>query len=183
MQNLELETNLLELCEFQYFARYRDYMKIIPIRLRHHAYEIKTDDWYLISRRHYWFKIAISLKNKDATLKNIRFNESTARQVADYCTHAAVCNTSRSLGILEEVAIWSIIEYGQRNEKVHQDLEALRAKGDFQQLANVLSADIEDLDFVFSESRTNTNKERLKSVIITKIQRWFWVGRMDDLKT
>lgn len=102
---------------------------------------------------------------------------------ADYHTHAAVYNASRSLGISEQVAVWSIIEYGLRNEKVYRDLEALRAEGDFQQLANVFSADIEDLDLVFSEFRTDTNKECLKSVITTEIQRWFRVRRMDDPKT
>lgn len=182
-QNLQLETNLLELREFQYFARYGDYMKILPMRLRQHACERKTGDWELLSGKHYWSDIAVSLKNEDATLKNIRFNDSTARETADYRTHAAVCNASRSLGISEEVALWSIIEYGLRNGKVHRDLEALRAEGDFQQLANVFSADIEDLDLVFSESRSDTDKERLKSVITTEIQRWFRVRNMDDPRT
>lgn len=66
-------------------------------------------------------------------------------------THTAVCNASRSLGISEDVALWSIIEYGLRNEKAHRDLEALRAKGDFHHLAHVLSADIEDIDLVFPD--------------------------------
>lgn len=124
-------------------------MKIIPTRLRRHACEMKTGDWELLSGRHYWSDVATNLKNEEATLKNIRFNDSTTRKAANYHTHAAVYNASRSLGISEKVAVWSIIEYGLRNEKVYRDLEALRAEGDFQQLANVSSADIEDLDLVF----------------------------------
>lgn len=88
-----------------------------------------------------------------------------------------------SLGISEDVALWSTIENGLRNEKVHRDPEALRAEGDFQQLANVLSADIKDIDLAFSEFCTDTDKERLQFVITIEIQRWFRVRRMDDAKT
>lgn len=181
--NLELEKNLLQLREFQYFARYGHYMKIIPTRLRHHACDVKTSDWELLSGKHFWSDVASNLKTEDENLRKIRFNDSKAREAADYRTHAAVCNAARSLGISEDVALWSIIEYGQRNEKVHRDLEALRAEGDFQQLAKVLSADIEDIDLVFSELRSDTDKERLKSVITTEIQRWFRVRSMDDPRT
>lgn len=170
LQNLKFGTNFLELCELQYFAWYRNYMKIILTRLWQHACEIKTDDWELLSRRYYLSKIAISLKIKVATLKNICFNYSTARKAADYCTYTIVCNVSRSLSILKEVAIWSIIEYGLGNKKFHQNLKALCAKRDFQQLANVFSADIKDLYLVFSESCTDTDKKYLKSVITAEIQ-------------
>lgn len=39
------------------------------------------------------------------------------------------------------------------------------------------------MDLVFSELRSDTNKEHMKSVITTEIQRWFWVQSMDDPKT
>ena len=74
-------------------------MKIISTRLRQYACEMKTGDWELLSGRHYWSDIALCLKNEDVTPKNIRFNDSTAREAADYRTHAAVCNAFRSLGI------------------------------------------------------------------------------------
>lgn len=106
-------------------------------------------------------------------MKNIYFNDSKAREAADYYMYAVVCNVFCRLGNSEKVAIWSIIEYGLKNKKVHQDLKALRTKRDFQQLANVFFADIEGLNLVFSKSRTNIDKERLKSVITTEIQRWF----------
>lgn len=86
-------------------------------------------------------------------------------------------------GISEDLAIWSIIQYGLRNEKAHRDLEALRAAGDFRQLAQVYSADLEDVDLVFSEFRNETDKQLLKIVINTEIQRWFEVLSMDDPKT
>lgn len=98
-QNLKFETNILKFCEFQYFAWYGDYMKIIPIYLWQHACEMKTGNQELFLERHYWSDIAISLKNKDATLKNIRFNNSTVSKAADYCTYTVICNSSRSLGI------------------------------------------------------------------------------------
>lgn len=47
----------------------------------------------------------------------------------------------------------------------------------------LMTADIEDIDLVFSEFRTDTDKERLKFVITTEIQPWFRVRRMDDPKT
>ena len=43
-ENLELETNLLQLRELQYRARYGDNMKIIATRLRQHASAKKTSD-------------------------------------------------------------------------------------------------------------------------------------------
>lgn len=153
-QNLELETNLLQLWEIQYLARYSDYMRIIPTRLRQHASETKTSDWELISGKHYWSDIASKLTAEDKNQRNIRLFDSEAYKAADYRTHAAVYNASRALGISEDLTIWSIIQYGLRNEKAHRELEALRAEGDFQQLAQVYSADLEDVDLVFSEFRT-----------------------------
>lgn len=99
---------------------------------------MKTSDWELLSGKYYWSDIASNLKNEDENLKNIRFNDCTVREAADYRTHAVVCNASRSLAISEDVALWSIIEYGLRNEKVHRDLEALRAEGEFQQLTTLV---------------------------------------------
>ena len=174
-QNLELETNLWEIREFQYLARYGDYMRIIPTRLRQHASETKINDLELISGKHYWSDIARKLETEDEIMRNIRPFDSVARKTAKYRTHAAVYNASQGLGISKYLAIWSIIQYGLRNEKVHQDLEALRAAGDYRQLAQVYSADLEDVDLVFSEFRTETNKQLLKIVINTEIQRWFEV--------
>lgn len=125
----------------------------------------------------------MNLKAEDESLRNVPIHDSALREAADYSTHAAVYNASQGLGVSEDLAIWSIVQYGERNNKIHRDPEALRAERDFQQLAQLLSADMEDIDLVFSEFRLETDKQSLKLVIAAETERWFRARRLDDPKT
>lgn len=99
--------------------------------------------------------------------------ESAAMESLDLDTRVSVAMACRDLGILEDLAVWSIVEYGERNRKFHRDLDSLKANGDFCQLALVLYTDLEEIDCVFSELRSKTDKHALKSFICDEIDKWF----------
>lgn len=112
---------------------------------------------------------AMVIKGKKAhAAKSRRATESL-----DLDTRVSVSMACRDLGISEDLAVWSIIEYGERNQTFHGDLDSLKADGDFRQLALVLYTDLEDIDCVFSKIQSETDKHVLKSFIYDEIDRWF----------
>lgn len=54
----DLQDHLLPLRELQYHMRHGDHVKIIPTRLRVQASQTKTENWQLLSGRHYRSTIA-----------------------------------------------------------------------------------------------------------------------------
>lgn len=176
----ELQFNLLELREHQYFSRYGDYVKIIPSTLPAHASAKKTENWQLLCGRFKWSEIADKLASEKLEFKKMEKGGAAAIDTMNIDTTIVVRAACRDLGISESRAIWSVVEYGQRNVQMHRDLEALISKGDFRRLAEVLHDDIDDIDCVFSEFRSNTDKRALKDIISSEIDKWF--DRSEDLE-
>ncbi|MCJ1261688.1 hypothetical protein MMC22_001554 [Lobaria immixta] len=143
----EMQQNLLELRELQYYSRYGDYVRIIPTRLRPHASEHKTTDWQLLCGRFRWSEIATRLSWEQQTMhERLRTEGSAAMNTLALETHVAVYTACRELGISDDVAIWSIIQYGEH---------------------------LEDIDCVFSDLRSDTDKTLLKAIIRDEINRCF----------
>ena len=158
----EMQQNRLELRELQYYSRYGDYVKIIPTRLRLHASEHTTTDWQLLCGRFRWSEIATRLSVEHQTMQErLRTEGSAAMNTLALETHVAVQTACRELGISDDLAIWSIIQYGERNRPFHRDLDSLKAEGKFRKLALVLYTDLEDIDCVFSDLRSDTDKTLL----------------------
>ena len=174
-----MEHNLLQLRELQYYARYGDYVKIIPLQLRRIASESKMGRWELLSGRHYWTTIAKRLVEEQKILEERRspWNDPSSLKIG---TIIAIKMACEELGISEELARWSIEEYGIRNSLFHQEAERLKASGDFPQYAKVLKADLDDIDTVFSEFRSETDKAALRSIIQREIKRWFDTSLDED---
>ena len=171
-QTQQMHENLLELRELQYHARYGDYVRIIPAKVRLHASHNKTSNWQLLCSRFPWTEIAKKLQRHNQTMDSRRRME-TAEDWDDYNTQAAVDNACYELGIDSTLAVWSIIEYGDRNRTFHRDLDSLIGEGNWKQLALVFYYDLEDINCVFSEIRTETDKRALKTVIRGEINRYF----------
>ena len=91
----------------------------------------------------------------------------------DLDTYTAVTIACKDLGISDRTSIWSIIEYGKRNQAFHRDFEILRDSGEWQKFADVLYTDLDDVDCVFSEVRPETDKSALKSIICEIIDKNF----------
>lgn len=159
-----MQQNLLELRELQYYSRYGDYVKVIPTRLRLHASEHKTTNWQLLCGRFRWSEIATRLSVEHQAMKErLRTEGSAAMNTLPLETHVAVQTACRELGISDDVAIWSIIQYGERNRAFHRDLDSLKAEGEFRKLALVLYTDL----------RSDTDKTLLKAIIRDEINRCF----------
>ena len=168
----EMHENLLGLRELQYHARYGDYVRIIPAKVRLHASENKTSNWEFLCSRFQWTEISTRLLRHRDTMETRRHIE-TAQDVDDYNTQAAVDNACSELGIDCNLAVWSIIEYGARNRTFHGDIDSLIAEGAWRQLALIYWIDLEDINCVFSEIRTETDKRALKTIIRSEINRSF----------
>lgn len=65
-QMAEMEDQLLQLRQLQYYVRYGDYLKIVPTRLRIHAGKDKTQNSKALSGANYWSVIAGNLENEEA---------------------------------------------------------------------------------------------------------------------
>ncbi|MCJ1266200.1 hypothetical protein MMC22_006083 [Lobaria immixta] len=127
-----------------------------------------------------WSEIADKLASEKLEFKKLEKGGAAAIDTMNIDTTIVVRAACRDLGISKSLAIWSIVEYGQRNVQMHRDLEALISKGDFRRLAEVLHDDIDDIDCVFSEFRSNTDKRALKDIISSEIDKWF--DRSEDLE-
>lgn len=166
-EEAEMEDQMLQLREFQYYARYGNYMKIIPNRLRLKASNKKLENWQLISENHYWTSIAAKIEEEEksrseAVLKGI---VQSLRQP----TIAAVYGACTDLGISDKMAIWAIKEYGARNRGVHRDLNDYKKKGQFPLLASILWADRNELFSTFSSIRSETDLNHLQAIIQSEI--------------
>ena len=88
-------------------------------------------------------------------------------------THIAVRMACDELGVSEELAFWSILEYAARNHRAHCDLSDMRDSGKRALLAQTLCADREDLDWTFLEYKLNIDKCFLQQKIQSEINTWF----------
>ncbi|KAK3176992.1 hypothetical protein OEA41_008318 [Lepraria neglecta] len=168
----ELEDQLLQLRELQYLKRYGDYMKIIPTRLRLHTSKHKSENWQLISGNNYWSRIAVTLgAEEEARKEAVRIG--AALDKVKLPTTAAVYMACADLGISEELALWSIQEYGTRNREVHRDLNDLKRAGEFPLLASILCADRNELSSTFSLIKSETDITHLRAIIQSEIDTWF----------
>jgi len=168
-QRAEMENQLLQLREVEYLVRYGDYMKIIPTRLRLHASQHKLENWHLISGNTYWSRIAVNLELEEkARKKAVRVGGKVTMP-----TTGAVYVACADLGISEDRAIWSILEYGTRNRSVHRDLNELKREGEFPLLASILCADRNELSSTFSLIKSETDITHLKTIIQSEIDTWF----------
>ncbi len=171
-QSAEMEDQLLQLRELGYLVRYGDYMKIIPTRLRLHASKHKLENWLSISGNLYWSRISVTLREEEeAREKAVRIGSELSK--LSMPTTAAVYVACADLGISEELALWSIEEYGTRNRKVHRDLDDLKREGEFSLLASILWADRNELSSTFSMVKTETDITHLRGIIQSEIDTWF----------
>ena len=168
----ELKDQLLQLRELQYLKRYGDYMKIIPARLRLHASKHKSENWQLIPGNNYWSRIAVTLgAEEEARKEAVRVGAALDKVKSP--TTAAVYMACADLGISEELALWSIQEYGTRNREVHRDLNDLKREGEFPLLASILCADRNELSSTFSLIKSETDITHLRVIIQSEIDTWF----------
>lgn len=101
----ELQQNLLELRELQYYSRNGNYVKIIPTRLRLHASEHKTTNWQLLCSRFRWSEIATGLSVVHKAMKaKLRTEGSAAMYALALETYVAVQTACRELGIANDEA-------------------------------------------------------------------------------
>lgn len=168
----EMQDHILQLRELQYITRYGDYVEIVPMRLRYYSGQHKTENWELLGGRNYWSAIADQLSEEEKTKEAAR-RKGLPIDSVEVDTHIAVRQACKDLGVSYELAVWSIKEYGTRNVQVHRDLSELAKSGKFLALAKILFTDKEDLDSVFSEFRTATDKVHLAEIIQSEIDKWF----------
>lgn len=172
VRNAELEDQLLQLRELQYFTRYGDYLKIVPTRLRLNASKNKSENWQLISGNNYWSTIAGKIKAEEGARKEA-LRGGAALDTITLPTTAAVSRACSDLGISDELALWSIKEYGMRNLQVHRDLNDLKGEGQYPLLASILYADKDDISSTFSSIKTETDLSHLEAIIQIEIDTWF----------
>ncbi|KAI9852455.1 MAG: hypothetical protein M1824_001909 [Vezdaea acicularis] len=176
-----LQGHMLEFRSLQYVARYGDYAKIFPTKLRLYAVKDKTDDWTLLSGNNYWSAIADQLFDEDVQFQRTLINRTlkASREV-----HAAVHSACHQIGISTELATWSIIAYGRRNSLLHRNLDQLKEEGNYTRFAEVLYEDLADIDCVFSELHNETDKTNLRILVQTEIHKWFDIGsRIQDYRS
>ena len=171
VEQAELEDQLLQLREMQYLARYGDYLKIIPARIRNHASTQKIQGWELTSANHQWVETADAiLKEEERRKKADRLGSRMKDEGLP--TTMTIVFACRDLGLSENTAVWSIKEYATRNRQSPRSIDNLKEQGLFPQLAEALCADRNDLESVFSIKST-TDIEHLREIIQAEIDHYF----------
>lgn len=181
-QNTEMQGELLKLREVQYITRYGEYLKIIPNRLRAHAKKAKFDDWELLAQGTFWTDIAAKIAEEDAAYQLVKQKKASA-DILTFDTTLAVRRACYDLGIFDDLAFWSIAEYGDGNSSVHRDLDSLKKTGDFGMLAKILYADRREVNMTFSEIQSETDLDALAEIIQGEIESLFQCLDPEDPKT
>ncbi len=174
----ELEDHLLELREMQYLARYGDYLKILPTKVRHYASINKIQDWELTSARLQWTDVADAIIAEEERRKEADRLGSKMKDEG-LPTTTTIKITCRDLGLSPDTVIWSIKAYARRNRELHRSIDNMKEEGKFSELANTLYADKNDLDSVFS-CKSATDTEHLKEIIQDEIDLYFDTNDFPD---
>lgn len=149
----QLHKQILALREFQYFARYGDYLQgknnQVPKLL------LFEKDWTNLGR-------ILSGTDPSDTDGQHRTN-----------LLALIAEASYGLALDYRLVEFSILEYGKRNNAICRDLEYLKNFGAFDMLKQILSEDWKDIDLIFSEVRPKVDHNHLKRIIESEIDLGF----------
>lgn len=170
-QQVYWENMLLELRDLKYLARYGDYMKIIPTRLRHHASAQKLQGWEKLSAKNAWTDITEKIDDEEVRHKEA-MRPGGQSEDAPRPTTMAIVNACEDLGLSKKDAFWSIKGYARRNSDFHSGLDALKTQGRFFELAETLYADKNDLASV-SSYKSQTDTDHLRDIIQAEIDECF----------
>ena len=83
-------------------------------------------------------------------------------------TLTAVASASREIGVDHDLAVWSILEYRERNTAVHRDIKVLAKAEEFVAVCEILHNDYLDVDCVFG-LRAETDKNHMTQAILLKL--------------
>ena len=166
----QYEQKILDLRKLEYYARYGDYLGLVPQQLRNIAKAKEFDSSVVLSTVVWWTDVAKVILEEE-------IDKAQADRRGDYGyetpTLTAVSNACRYLGLNKDMAVWSIKEYGKRNDLLHRSLKEMREAGEYDKLARTLNADLRDISSVFPPSEPEEGIEHLKNVIKSEIRRWF----------
>ena len=160
----QLQQEILALREFQYFARYGDYLQKLPNQVRKFVYKNDPSDKQLMLLDQNWTKLGKILSGEDSS-------DSTGKVRTNLV--ALIVEASDGLALDYKLVEFSIVEYGKRNNQVHRDLDHLKQHGTFSTLGQLLSEDWKDVDLVFSEVRPKVDLDHLKRIIESEIDLCF----------
>lgn len=160
----QLQQEILQLRELQYFARYGDYLQHIPNQVRKYVHDKNISGNHHLPFAEKWTNIADILLTTPVTSKEMQ-RKNQLRGV--------IAAASMDLGLDPALVRFSIVEYGKRNEAVHHGLQQLKETGNYPGLAQALCEDWKDVDLILSEVRQDFDHEKLKRIIESEINRCF----------
>lgn len=170
-ETAQYEEKIVDLRLVEYSARYGDYLDLVPQQLRNIVKAKNYDNAVKPSTIVWWTDVAkVLLKEEEDKAKADRRGDYKFKTP----TLSAVSNACRYLGLNDDVAVWSIKEYGKRNGLLHRDLKGMIEAGEYGKLARTLNADLRDIGPIFPPSEPEEGIEHLETVIKSEIKRWFF---------
>jgi len=177
---------VLQLRQFQYYARYADYAQRLVSKVRFEARLKNVEGWDRIGRGKTWLQIEQDLKEENPAWKQLQqlveseekqFEEDPAN-LKEAPTHAVLRETSKKLGIDFKRVLWSINMYASRNELLHSGLDNLLAKGNTINLAQQLYDDRQEVANTMN-AENPVDELMLNALILGLIEEWFEMDEGD----
>jgi hypothetical protein len=167
----KLQAELLDLRTVEYYARYGDYLKRNPNKVRSHLTTTNHPESSQPSNRSSWTEIGAELASEK---RNFLDKGDCNTSKLDTPLHCQLLDACRGLGLDFDRTRWSILEYGTRNERMHRDMDVFIAKQDYGQMATMLYHDYMDVDCIFSTiGKGEVDKQHLRSIIREHIDLYF----------
>lgn len=169
----ELKSAIRELREIQYLARYGDYVTIVVDRERVYTKTTQTEGWEEISTESRWQEISTKLREEENELMKAVMGPYEFSRNGSYPTRRAIRTACTAMGYDMDTVQYAIHTYAARNFAFHRDIDDAVAQGDFNLVAHMLYGDLAELRRVFSASNSETDIQRLSSIIEILIPEWF----------
>lgn len=170
--------SFLTLRRCQYFARYGDYARRLANELRLQAFKDKIEGWRQFSGEDTWKEISDQLGHEESFWNK---EHNPVKDLTKYPTIRTVYLTCQSLGIDYDLMKAAIHTYGDRNEALHNNIDTILKNGKFQQLAEMISSDLNDLSSIIPLDLQH-EEALLRAILLDLKKRWFQIPEDDMIE-
>ena len=170
----EMKKELVGLRKIQLLARYGDYLAMICNELQTASEANKLVDAALMGTGK-WAAIAKRAESELAQMKDrndLELGPWISKNGQPLRTLSAIEEASRKAGIAFLPALYAVTQYGERNLLVHRDFKSMIKAGHFNELAEVLHADLTDIPAVF-EDKEMQHRAFLTAILDKIIAQWY----------
>lgn len=173
----QFKESLLLLRRYQYYARYGDYAQRLCQQLRLQSSSDRFEGWRTLSSAHSRQDISKVIRHEE-TIWN---QPAWAHEPINCPTIYAVHRTCIALDADHKQMIAAIHTYADRNEILHNSIDSLLKLGEFQELAKIISGDLNDLSSIIPLELLK-EEALMRAILLDLKKRWFDIPEIDNMQ-